>query len=72
MLSPKDKVTRHHFGSWLAMSGVDMERRMMIMGHKTAAMAKRYTYLEPEYLKEAVRMMEKGMGSKRRVKAKTS
>jgi hypothetical protein len=54
------------------MSGVDMERRMMIMGHRTAAMAKRYTHLEPGYLKEALRMMEKGTGAKRGVKAKTS
>jgi len=33
-----------------------------IMGHRTAAMAKRYTHLEPGYLKEAVRMVEKGTG----------
>ena len=49
-----------------------MERRMMIMGHKTAAMAKRYTHLEPGYLKEAVRMMEKGKGSKASVREKGS
>lgn len=64
--------TRHHFGSWLAMSGVDMERRMMIMGHRTAAMAKRYTHLEPGYLKEAIRLMEKGPASKKAAKAKGS
>ncbi len=33
------------------------------MGHKTAAMAKKYTHLEPDYLKEAVRKMEEKTGS---------
>ena len=49
-----------------------MERRMMIMGHRTAAMAKRYTHLEPGYLKEAVRMMEVGTGSKKNARVRKS
>jgi integrase len=49
---------RHHFGSWLAMGGIDIERRMAIMGHKTVEMARRYSHLEPDYIKAAVAVID--------------
>ena len=46
--------TRHHVGSWLAMQGVSMDARMAILGHKTERMARRYSHLSPDFLKNAM------------------
>ena len=40
------------------MSGVDIERRMAIMGRRQAQLARRHTHLEPGYIKDAVGLLE--------------
>ena len=40
------------------MGGIDIERRMAIMGHKTVEMARRYSHLEPDYIKAAVAVID--------------
>lgn len=39
---------RHTFCSWLAMAGVTTREIMALAGHKTIAMAARYSHLSPE------------------------
>lgn len=40
---------RHTYASWLAINGVDLDRRQAMLGHATPAMAQRYTHLRPEH-----------------------
>ncbi len=41
--------TRHTYASWLAIAGVDVDRRQAMLGHATPVMAQRYTHLRPEH-----------------------
>jgi len=56
--------SRHHVGSWLAMQGVSTDARMAILGHKTERMARRYSHLSPDYIKQAMRLFSEKSGTK--------
>ena len=45
---------RHHFASYLTMAGENLKVVQELLGHKTPAMAARYSHLSPEHLKQAV------------------
>lgn len=45
---------RHTFGSWLAQNGVQLPTIMELMGHKSAATAKRYLHLDQAAKKRAI------------------
>ena len=45
---------RHTFGSWLAQNGVQLPTIMELMGHKSAATAKRYLHLDTQAKKKAI------------------
>jgi integrase len=45
---------RHTFGSWLAQNGVQLPTIMELMGHKSAATAKRYLHLDASAKKKAI------------------
>jgi integrase len=45
---------RHHVGSWLAMKEVALDARMALLGHKTVKMARQYSHLSPDFLREAI------------------
>ncbi len=45
---------RHHFASYLVMSGVDIRTVAELLGHRTLAMVMRYSHLRPEHLAKAV------------------
>jgi integrase len=49
---------RHHAISMMAMSGIDLDTRMEIAGHKTTAMARKYSHFDPEYLKREIVKLE--------------
>ena len=46
--------TRHHFGSWLEMTGTSGKTQMELMGHKDRKMTMRYTHLSVEHKRRAV------------------
>jgi integrase len=48
---------RHTFGSWLAQAGVQLPTIMELMGHKSAATAKRYLHLDTSAKKKAIGML---------------
>lgn len=52
---------RHTYASWLVQSGVPLRAVQELLGHSTLTMTQRYTHLAPEHLREAVRMMERGL-----------
>jgi len=45
---------RHHFASYLVMSGVDIRTVAELLGHRTLAMVMRYSHLRPDHLAKAV------------------
>lgn len=45
---------RHHFASYLVMSGVDIRTVAELLGHRTLAMVMRYSHLRPDHLARAV------------------
>jgi integrase len=49
---------RHTFGSYLAMSGVDIRTIQEILGHKTLAMTQRYTRLMQSHKLAAIRQLD--------------
>ena len=49
---------RHHFASWLAMSGQNQRTLMELLGHKTPAMTARYTHLSDRHLRTAVEVLD--------------
>jgi site-specific recombinase XerD len=55
---------RHSFASWLVTDGTDLFQVKELMGHKTVAMAARYSHLSPDTLKRAVKSMESAMQPK--------
>lgn len=48
---------RHHFASWLAMSGVDLFRLKELMRHKKIDMTLRYAHLSDKAKREAVELL---------------
>jgi len=52
---------RHSFASWLVADGTDLFQVKELMGHKSIAMAARYSHLSPDTLRRAVRSMENSM-----------
>lgn len=64
---------RHSFGSWAAMSGVDLEVVSQSMGHSSTMVAKLYEHLSPEYkraelTKMATVMTRQQQGARKRSK----
>ena len=51
---------RHTFASWLALQGETILTIKELLGHRTLAMAERYTHLIPDHKRRAVLTMEKG------------
>jgi len=54
---------RHTFASWLALQGETLLTIKELLGHKTLAMAERYSHLIPDHKRRAILMMEKGFGN---------
>ncbi len=52
---------RHSFASFLAMQGVSMLTIKEALGHKSLAMAMRYSHLAPTALKETARVVERAL-----------
>lgn len=50
---------RHTYASWLVQSGVHLLSVQELLGHSTVTTTERYSHLAPEYLREAVRAMER-------------
>ncbi len=49
---------RHHFASYLTMSGQNQRTVQELLGHKDPKMTMRYSYLSPEHLRAAVESLE--------------
>ena len=49
---------RHHFASYLTMSGQNQRTVQELLGHKDPKMTMRYSHLSPEHLKDAVKSLE--------------
>jgi site-specific recombinase XerD len=56
---------RHSFASILAQQGVSLLTIKEALGHKSLAMAMRYSHLAPNALKETARVMERALKQKR-------
>ncbi len=54
---------RHHFASWLAMSGHGLRTIQELLGHRDPKMSMRYSHLSSEYLKQAVEDLDRLQGS---------
>ncbi len=54
---------RHCFASHLTMGGVELRCVQELLGHKTPTMTMRYSYLAPGHKLNAVRVLEKRLGS---------
>jgi len=52
---------RHTCASYLTMGGINLRTVQTLLGHKDLRMTMRYSHLSPEYLKEAVTTLEKGL-----------
>lgn len=56
--NPREKINfhalRHTFASWLAMAGTPLFDIMVLLGHSSLNMVKRYAALSPEYTHKAV------------------
>lgn len=52
---------RHTFASWLVEQGIDLYTVKELMGHGTLAMTERYSHLDPENLRRAVKDFEKSI-----------
>jgi hypothetical protein len=52
---------RHSAASYLAMNGVSLMEIADILGHKTLAMVKRYTYLSDTHTRNVVAWMNRGI-----------
>lgn len=50
---------RHDYASRLVMAGVDLYRVSKLLGHADVSMSQRYAHLSPDYLKDAVRQLDK-------------
>lgn len=63
----RQKVTfhtlRHSFASYLALQGETTQTIKELLGHKTLAMAERYSHLIPYHKRRAVLTMEKGFNN---------
>jgi len=63
----RQKITfhtlRHTFASWLALQGETTLTIKELLGHKTLAMAERYSHLIPDHKRRAILAMEKGFGN---------
>ncbi len=55
---------RHSYASFLAMQGVSLLTIKEALGHKSLAMAMRYSHLAPTALKETARVVEKALKQK--------
>jgi len=53
---------RHCFGSYMAMEGVHPVALQRLMGHKDAKMTARYTHLSPDYLRDAIKVLDARQG----------
>ena len=53
---------RHHFASYLTMSGQNQRTVMELLGHKTPAMTARYSHLSQEHLRSAVESLDRVSG----------
>ncbi|HKB24682.1 MAG TPA: site-specific integrase [Methylomirabilota bacterium] len=61
---------RHDAASTLTMGGVSQRTVMEILGHRDPRMTLRYQHLAPEYLKEAMRTLERASASALRAEAR--
>jgi integrase len=52
---------RHTFASSLVQRGVDLYQVQRLLGHRDAKMTQRYAHLAPENLREAVRVLDRGI-----------
>ncbi|MFH1081252.1 MAG: site-specific integrase [Pseudomonadota bacterium] len=63
----RQKITfhtlRHTFASWLALQGETTLTIKELLGHKTLAMAERYSHLIPDHKRRAILAMEKGFSN---------
>jgi integrase len=53
---------RHTYASHLAMKGVHIRALQELLGHKTLTMTQRYSYLAPEQLQNAVKLLDGVIG----------
>jgi integrase len=56
---------RHTFGSWLAIQGTPILTIARLMGHKSIAMAERYSHLSPDHKRQAALNLEKAFNESR-------
>ena len=56
---------RHHFASYLTMSGQNQRTVQELLGHKDPKMTMRYSHLSPEHLRSAVESLEAFIEAKR-------
>ncbi len=54
---------RHTFASYLTMGGGNIRTVQTLLGHKDLRMTMRYSHLSPEHLREAVSILDKGIGN---------
>jgi hypothetical protein len=62
-LFPGKQKIRHTFASWLALQGETTLTIEELLGHKTLAMAERYSHLIPDHKRRVILAMEKGFSN---------